>query len=228
VARDIIQFVWASSERLAFVIDTEGDENWHVWGVDRAGGPPRNLTPLERVQARLLSDLKAFDDVILVSLNDRDARLHDAWRINVATGERSLAVIKPGLRLRMACGLFRPCQSGGGRGADNHQSHRPRSRAGAVAHDSDVRHPRRHHPLWTAMRSQTRILYSLLPRIASGHVSSVSIRLKRDCSRSSTSASPDASTGSPRAREMNVSGPWRLIAIAIAGRPGSSMRTPAP
>jgi dipeptidyl aminopeptidase/acylaminoacyl peptidase len=96
VARDIVQFVWASSERLAFVIDTEGDENWHVWSVDLAGGPPRNLTPLERVQARLLSDLKALDDVILVSLNDRDARLHDAWRINVATGERSLAAINPG------------------------------------------------------------------------------------------------------------------------------------
>jgi dipeptidyl aminopeptidase/acylaminoacyl peptidase len=96
VARDIVQFVWASSERLAFVIDTEGDENWHVWGVDLAGGAPRNLTPLERVQARLLSDLKALDDVILVSLNDRDARLHDAWRINVATGERSLAAINPG------------------------------------------------------------------------------------------------------------------------------------
>ena len=96
VARDIVQFVWASSERLAFVIDTEGDENWHVWGVDLAGGTPCNLTPLEHVQARLLSDLKALDDVILVSLNDRDARLHDAWRINVATGERSLAAINPG------------------------------------------------------------------------------------------------------------------------------------
>jgi len=96
VARDIVQFVWASSERLAFVIDTEGDENWHVWGVDLAGGAPRNLTPLERVQARLLSDLKALDDVILVSLNDRDARLHDAWRINVATGECSLAAINSG------------------------------------------------------------------------------------------------------------------------------------
>src|SRR5262245_60263754 len=96
VARDIVQFVWASSERLAFVIDTEGDENWHLWGVELAGGEPRNLTPLERVQARLLSDLKALDDVILVALNDRDVRLHDAWRINVATGERSLAAINPG------------------------------------------------------------------------------------------------------------------------------------
>ena len=47
VARDIVEFVWASSERLAFVIDTEGDENWHVWGVDLAGGTPCNLTPLE-------------------------------------------------------------------------------------------------------------------------------------------------------------------------------------
>src|SRR5262245_31988340 len=96
VARDIVQFVWASSERLAFVIDTEGDENWHLWGVDLAGGEPRNLTPLERVQARLLSDLKAHDDVILVALNDRDVRLHDAWRVNVATGERSLAALNPG------------------------------------------------------------------------------------------------------------------------------------
>jgi tricorn protease-like protein len=40
VARDIVQFVWASSERLAFVIDTEGDENWHVWASIWLGGHP--------------------------------------------------------------------------------------------------------------------------------------------------------------------------------------------
>jgi hypothetical protein len=38
VARDIVQFVWASSERVAFVIDTEGDENWHVGRRSCRGG----------------------------------------------------------------------------------------------------------------------------------------------------------------------------------------------
>ena len=270
VARDIVQFVWASSERLSFVIDTEGDENWHVWGVDLAGGAPRNLTPLERVQARLLSDLKALDDVILVALNDRDVRLHDPWRINVATGERSLAAINPGSvsewladyagRVRVAVAVEHTTTNVMAR--DNEQA--PWRTILTCGMLDDIT------PLWFAADEQRVYAASNLGRPAmaiveidlndgqergvvaeqdgvdlqelfvserrrvpthitqSGHIFSVLIRLRRDCSRSSTSASPDESTGLHRAREMNVSGQWRPTAIAIAGRPGSSMRTPAP
>lgn len=88
-------WLW-SSERLVYVQDRQGDENWHVWSVDPATGTSFDLTPIEGVNALLLADSPEHPHELVVGLNDRDPRLHDPWRIDVRTGERSRLLENPG------------------------------------------------------------------------------------------------------------------------------------
>lgn len=75
-----------------YVQDRDGDENWHVYRVPVAGGDPFDLTPVDGVQARIVAADPRHPGAILVGLNDRDEQLHDVYRIDLASGERTLEV----------------------------------------------------------------------------------------------------------------------------------------
>ncbi len=73
--------------------DTGGDENYHIYVVDpKATGIPasRDLTPMEKVRAQILAVPIKTPNEIVVAINDRDPKLHDVYRINLGTGERTL------------------------------------------------------------------------------------------------------------------------------------------
>jgi acylaminoacyl-peptidase len=83
---------WAWDGRhILFMCDQDGDENWCFFAVDRAGAV-RELTPPRGVAARLLAESPERPGTIIVGLNDRDKRWHDAWSIDVASGERRLVL----------------------------------------------------------------------------------------------------------------------------------------
>ncbi|MBI5246699.1 MAG: S9 family peptidase [Elusimicrobia bacterium] len=95
--RGIRVFLWAEDERsILYVQDANGDENWHLYQTDLESGVTRDLTPLPGVQAQIVATEPRFKDEILVALNDRDPKLHDVWRINLKTGERTLEATNPG------------------------------------------------------------------------------------------------------------------------------------
>ncbi len=52
--------------------------------------PARDLTPLEEVRASIIAVPRDTPNEIVVGLNDRDPQLHDVYRINLTTGERTL------------------------------------------------------------------------------------------------------------------------------------------
>jgi dipeptidyl aminopeptidase/acylaminoacyl peptidase len=114
-ARDIEQAFWLSSDRVGYLQDSGGDENYHLFGVDRNGANRRDLTPFPKVQAGIIDELKDDDAHVLVSLNRRDARFFDAYRLDVRTGKLELLVENPGLyvdyttdhagKLRIATGI---------------------------------------------------------------------------------------------------------------------------
>jgi dipeptidyl aminopeptidase/acylaminoacyl peptidase len=54
--------------------------------------PSRNLTEIDGVRAFIYAVPEATPDEILVGLNDRDASLHDVYRLNIDTGERELLI----------------------------------------------------------------------------------------------------------------------------------------
>lgn len=94
--RDIVGYGWTSNSRLIYVQDTGGDEDFRVYAVDLDGSNPKDLTPFPNIQARIIDTLEDDDDHIIVGLNKRDARIHDAFRVNVHTGEMTMIAENPG------------------------------------------------------------------------------------------------------------------------------------
>jgi len=89
--RGIRIYFWAyTNEHIIYLQDQKGDENWHVYAVHLASGELRDLTPLENVNARIENVTHRKPGELLVALNDRDPQLHDMYRVDLATGERTL------------------------------------------------------------------------------------------------------------------------------------------
>lgn len=95
--RDIRGYSWAyTGEHILYTQDKAGDENWHVYAADVASNKTTDLTPLEKVHATIEGVSEKFPDEILVGLNDRNPQLHDIYRVNIKTGERTLIQENPG------------------------------------------------------------------------------------------------------------------------------------
>jgi dipeptidyl aminopeptidase/acylaminoacyl peptidase len=99
--RPVRGYFWSQdSEYVLYVQDKGGDENFHVYAVDPAaapeeatGVPPaRDLTPYEGIRATIVSVPEATPKRILVGLNDRDARYHDVYEVDLETGDRELLI----------------------------------------------------------------------------------------------------------------------------------------
>ncbi len=94
-ARDISGYFW-KGDRILYVKDFGGDENFHVVSVNLKGEDLKDLTPGDKVRAQIIDGLVDDDKHIIVSHNKRDAKLFDVFRTNVATGEEKLIAQNPG------------------------------------------------------------------------------------------------------------------------------------
>ena len=94
-ARDIGGYFW-KGDRILYVKDFGGDENFHVVSVNLQGEDLKDLTPGEKVRAQIVDSLIDDDQHIIVSHNKRDAKVFDVFRTNVANGEEKLIAQNPG------------------------------------------------------------------------------------------------------------------------------------
>lgn len=85
--RDIPGYFWADAERLIYVQDNGGDENYHVYTIKRDGSGERDLTPFEGVKAEIIDDLKDIDGQIIVGLNKNNEALFEPYRLYLDSGE---------------------------------------------------------------------------------------------------------------------------------------------
>src|SRR5205085_983045 len=83
---------WTADGRsLLWLHDHEGDEQDHVWCADPGGdGPPRDLTPIPGVRARILGSPLGQPRQVRVAMNADDPACPDAYQIDIDTGERQL------------------------------------------------------------------------------------------------------------------------------------------
>jgi dipeptidyl aminopeptidase/acylaminoacyl peptidase len=92
-------FWWSrDGKRLLFLMDRNGDENAHLYGVDVEAAEPvaRDLTPLDGVRVEFHRALGNEPDVAIVGHNGRTGRLFDLYRLNLATGELTILAENPG------------------------------------------------------------------------------------------------------------------------------------
>ena len=94
--RDIAGYFWVGDDRLVYINDQGGDENWKIYAVNADNTDDKVLTPFDEVQARFVDDLEDDSDHVLVSLNRRDPRIHDVFRLDVNTGDLELVAENPG------------------------------------------------------------------------------------------------------------------------------------
>ncbi|MFO0810911.1 MAG: S9 family peptidase [Gemmataceae bacterium] len=95
--RGIRQYLWTyAPDTLVYLQDAEGDENFHVYGVNVATAKVRDLTPFPGVRAQLVGDHRDFPNELLVGLNKRNKALFDVYRIDLTSGEAKLDTENPG------------------------------------------------------------------------------------------------------------------------------------
>lgn len=95
--RGIRIYFWAEdNEHLIYLQDAGGNENWQIFVTHPVSRETRLMTPDANVQARIIATDKKIPDHILIALNKRDPRVHDAYRLNIKTGEMVLEAENPG------------------------------------------------------------------------------------------------------------------------------------
>jgi dipeptidyl aminopeptidase/acylaminoacyl peptidase len=95
--RGIRQYFWARDNKtLLYLQDNDGDENFHVYGVDLEGGIVRDYTAMQGVRAGVLEVSREIPDAILVQINARNRQLFDVYRLTLSTGALVLDTPNPG------------------------------------------------------------------------------------------------------------------------------------
>jgi hypothetical protein len=89
--RPIRMFVWSpDSARVLFINDEGGNENFKLFGAAPGGNETVTLTPFDNTQAQILKVSHRVKDRIVVGLNNRDPKWHDAHLLDLASGELTL------------------------------------------------------------------------------------------------------------------------------------------
>ena len=97
--RPVTQYFWSRDGKyILYVQDQGGDENFNVYAVDPSAAvasgqevpPARNLTEAKGVRAIIYAVPRNDPNTMYVGINDRDKAWHDLYKLNIATGEKTL------------------------------------------------------------------------------------------------------------------------------------------
>ncbi|MFZ6846331.1 S9 family peptidase [Undibacterium sp. RuTC16W] len=95
--RGIYSFSWAyDGIHLLYHQDSNGDENDHLFAVTVSGGAARDLTPFDGAKAELQKISRKQRDAVLVTINQRDPRFSDLFRVELDSGKLTLVRENPG------------------------------------------------------------------------------------------------------------------------------------
>lgn len=93
--RDISGYFWVTDDRLLYLKDDGGDENFALYGVDRDGNNLMKLTD-SGVKIQIIDDLEDIPEYVIIGTNERNPQIFDAYRLDVNTGEKQLIAENPG------------------------------------------------------------------------------------------------------------------------------------
>lgn len=93
--RDIAGYFWVTNERLIYLKDDGGDENFALYSVHRDGGEVKRLTK-QGVKTQIIDELEDQPDLMIIGSNERNAQIFDPYLLNVVTGEQRMLAENPG------------------------------------------------------------------------------------------------------------------------------------
>lgn len=80
-------YAWANDNRILYVQDQGGDENYHLFAVDLDGQNQINLTPFEGVKSHFTNMLKDHPDHVIIEMNKENPQIFEPYKLNIQTGE---------------------------------------------------------------------------------------------------------------------------------------------
>lgn len=96
IERSVAGYFWADNERILFLKDEDGDENFHIFGVNMDGSDLRCYTPFDGVRVSIIDDLEEIPDQVLIGMNKRNPEVFDPYRLDLKTGELTQLAENPG------------------------------------------------------------------------------------------------------------------------------------
>ncbi|HEX9890002.1 MAG TPA: S9 family peptidase [Nitriliruptorales bacterium] len=91
------QALWAHNGRhLLYLQDDHGDENWRLYAIDLETDEIVDLLPFDGVAVQVLGTSPDLPDQLVVGVNARDARWHDAYLVDLSDGAVDLLYENPG------------------------------------------------------------------------------------------------------------------------------------
>ncbi len=94
--RSISGYFWANKDRILYLKDNGGDENFALYGVDKNGKNLKCLTCFENVRTQILDELQDIPDEVIIGMNKRNPQVFDPYRLNIVTGEMTMLAENPG------------------------------------------------------------------------------------------------------------------------------------
>ena len=84
---DLIRgYFWASENRILYLQDKGGNENYHLFGVNLDGSNNKELTPYDEVKVDVLAVLKEDKDHVIVQMNKDNKGQEEPYKLNINTG----------------------------------------------------------------------------------------------------------------------------------------------
>lgn len=94
--RDIAGYFWANNDRILYLKDTGGDENFQLYGINLDGSDARAYTAIPGVRTQIIDPLEEIDSLIIIGINQRNPQVFDPYRLNLETGEMTMLAENPG------------------------------------------------------------------------------------------------------------------------------------
>ena len=85
--RDISGYFWANNNRILYIKDKGGNENFSLYGVDIDGGNFTDLSPYDSVRIQMIDPLEDIDDEIIIGMNKDNQSLFEPYNLNINSGE---------------------------------------------------------------------------------------------------------------------------------------------
>ena len=78
---------WANDNRLVYIKDNGGNENYQLFAANLDGSNPKALTPFDEVQVNFSNLLKDQPDHVIILMNKDNKQIFEPYKINIVTGD---------------------------------------------------------------------------------------------------------------------------------------------
>lgn len=94
--RSVAGYFWPNNERILYLKDTGGDENYKLYGINIDSTNPIAYTEFKGVRTQIIDDLPNIPNEVIIGLNKRNPQVFDPYRLNLETGEMEMLAENPG------------------------------------------------------------------------------------------------------------------------------------